>query len=140
MATYTAITDAEIDQDSPITQTLMTKYRDNLTAVIEGDPSAPSILDNIANKTTAGGVGSYALLGLATKNVTVLYGATRAGSDLHPMGFATSDDNTFNDNSVTIAPFYGRQSSARSGTWRCMGVARSAGSESASASLWLRIS
>jgi hypothetical protein len=43
MATYTAITDAEIDQDSPITQTLMTKYRDNLTAVIEGDASAPQI-------------------------------------------------------------------------------------------------
>lgn len=44
MATYTAITDAEIDQDSPITQTLMTKYRDNLTAVYEGDDTAPRIL------------------------------------------------------------------------------------------------
>ena len=44
MATYTAITDAEIDQDSPITQTLMTKYRDNLTASIEGDDTAPRIL------------------------------------------------------------------------------------------------
>lgn len=44
MATYTAITDAEIDQDSPITQTLMTKYRDNLTAVVEGAPSAIKIL------------------------------------------------------------------------------------------------
>lgn len=43
MATYTAITDAEIDQDSPITQTLMTKYRDNLTAVIEDDSTAPKI-------------------------------------------------------------------------------------------------
>jgi len=27
---YSAITNAEIDQDSPITQTLMTKYRDNI--------------------------------------------------------------------------------------------------------------
>lgn len=44
MATYTAITDAEIDQDSPITQTLMTKYRDNLIAVVEGAPSAIKIL------------------------------------------------------------------------------------------------
>lgn len=140
MTTYTAITDAEIDQDSPITQTLMTKYRDNLIAVLEGDPSAPSILDNIANTTIAGGVGSYALLGLATKNVTVLYGETRAGSDLHPMGFATSSDETFNANTVTAASFYARQASVRSGTWRCMGVARSAGSTSASASLWLRIS
>lgn len=45
MATYTAITDAEIDQDSPITQTLMQKYRDNLTATIEGDATAPKIAD-----------------------------------------------------------------------------------------------
>src|SRR6056297_57750 len=30
---YSAITNAEIDQDSPITQPLMTKYRDNILAV-----------------------------------------------------------------------------------------------------------
>lgn len=63
MATYTAITDAEIDQDSPITQTLMTKYRDNLTASIEGADSAPRILSpalglsfktGSANRTTTG--------------------------------------------------------------------------------------
>jgi len=30
---YSAITNAEIDQDSPVTQTLMTKYRDNILAV-----------------------------------------------------------------------------------------------------------
>jgi len=41
MTTYTAITDAEIDQDSPITQTLMTKYRDNLLAVITAGPGSP---------------------------------------------------------------------------------------------------
>lgn len=35
MATYTEITDAEIDQDSPLTQTLMTKYRDNTIAINE---------------------------------------------------------------------------------------------------------
>lgn len=33
---YTAITNAEIDQDSPITQTLMTKYRDNIILAAEG--------------------------------------------------------------------------------------------------------
>jgi len=48
MATYTAITDAEIDQDSPITQTLMTKYRDNLTAVTEGASGAPRIVGSAA--------------------------------------------------------------------------------------------
>src|SRR6056297_3392115 len=33
---YSAITNAEIDQDSPITQTLMTKYRDNIILAAEG--------------------------------------------------------------------------------------------------------
>lgn len=33
---YSAITNAEIDQDSPITQTLMTKYRDNVIFNAEG--------------------------------------------------------------------------------------------------------
>jgi|DEB0MinimDraft_6_1074348.scaffolds.fasta_scaffold73242_1 hypothetical protein len=56
MATYTAITDAEIDQDSPITQTLMTKYRDNLTAVIEDDSTAPKIKQHLRmSKVTGGG-------------------------------------------------------------------------------------
>lgn len=43
MATYSEITDPEIDQDSPVTAILMEKYRDNLTAVIEGDTSSPGI-------------------------------------------------------------------------------------------------
>ena len=55
MATYTAITDAEIDQDSPITQTLMTKYRDNLTAVIEDDSTAPKIKQHLRMSKTTGG-------------------------------------------------------------------------------------
>lgn len=55
MATYTAITDAEIDQDSPITQTLMTKYRDNLTAVIEDDSTAPKIKQHLRIGGTSGG-------------------------------------------------------------------------------------
>ena len=55
MATYTAITDAEIDQDSPITQTLMTKYRDNLTAVIEDDSTAPKIKQHLRIGGTSSG-------------------------------------------------------------------------------------
>jgi len=55
MATYTAITDAEIDQDSPITQTLMTKYRDNLTAVVEDDSTAPKIKQRMRYGQSNGG-------------------------------------------------------------------------------------
>jgi hypothetical protein len=42
MTAYVEITNGEIDQDSPITQTLMTAYRDNLAAAaLEGVTGAP---------------------------------------------------------------------------------------------------
>jgi hypothetical protein len=44
MTTYTAIPNGDIDQDSPITQPLMTALRDNLLAVQEGDPTAPKLV------------------------------------------------------------------------------------------------
>ncbi|MCP3946314.1 hypothetical protein [Herbaspirillum sp.] len=41
MTSYTTITNGEIDQDSPVTQPLMTAMRDNPLAVAESDPTAP---------------------------------------------------------------------------------------------------
>ena len=43
MTTYTAIADADIDTDSPITESLMTKIRDNPIAITEGASGAPLI-------------------------------------------------------------------------------------------------
>ena len=43
MTTYTAITNAEIDQDSPLTETLATKWRDNPLAMFEGSTGAPNL-------------------------------------------------------------------------------------------------
>ena len=43
MTTYTAITNGQIDQDSPITQPLMTALRDNPIAISEGSSGAPRI-------------------------------------------------------------------------------------------------
>ena len=43
MTTYTAITGAEIDTDSPITESLMTRLRDNPIAITEGSAGAPLI-------------------------------------------------------------------------------------------------
>lgn len=43
MTTYTTITNAEVDQDSPVTQPLMTALRDNPLAIAEGDATAPGI-------------------------------------------------------------------------------------------------
>jgi hypothetical protein len=43
MTTYTAITNSQIDQDSPITTGLMTQIRDNPIAISEGSSGAPKI-------------------------------------------------------------------------------------------------
>lgn len=43
MTTYTTITNSEIDQDSPITQPLLTSLRDNPIAIAEGSSGAPRI-------------------------------------------------------------------------------------------------
>lgn len=43
MTAYTTITNAEVDQDSPVTQPLMTALRDNPLAIAEGDATAPGI-------------------------------------------------------------------------------------------------
>lgn len=43
MTTYTPITNAEIDQDSPITQPLLTALRDNPLAIAEGDATGPGL-------------------------------------------------------------------------------------------------
>lgn len=43
MTTYTAIPDGDIDQDSPVTQPLMTLMRDNPIAITEGAADAPRV-------------------------------------------------------------------------------------------------
>jgi hypothetical protein len=136
MATYTAITDAEIDQDSPITQTLMTKYRDNLTAVIEGDASAPKIdypaISDALTGVSARDIGSYTVAWYAVSGslsdgtfVSIAVGTTIAGSSLRSPTSATASGAT-----NYPAPFSGVVSGGSnfpssntetlSGTWRLM--------------------
>ena len=43
MKTYTAVTDAAIDQDSPMDEDLWTLYRDNPIAMLEGAAGAPRV-------------------------------------------------------------------------------------------------
>ena len=43
MTTYTAILGSEIDTDSPVTESLMTRIRDNPIAITEGSAGAPKI-------------------------------------------------------------------------------------------------
>lgn len=44
MATYTTITDGQVDEESPITTSLMTALRDNPTAIAEGASGAPKVM------------------------------------------------------------------------------------------------
>lgn len=46
MTTYSTITDGQVDQDSPITQPLITALRDNPLAIAEGAAGAPKIADS----------------------------------------------------------------------------------------------
>jgi len=45
MTTYTTIPNSDIDQDSPVTQPLMTSLRDNPIAITEGASGAPRIVN-----------------------------------------------------------------------------------------------
>ena len=46
MTTYSTITNGQVDQDSPITQPLVTALRDNPIAIAEGAAGAPKIADS----------------------------------------------------------------------------------------------
>ena len=50
MTSYVAIPNGDTDQDSPITQPLMTALRDNPIAIAEGDDPAPRILGEAAGR------------------------------------------------------------------------------------------
>lgn len=50
MTIYTGITNGQIDQDSPITQSLLTALRDDPLAIIEGSTGAPRIVGNAAKR------------------------------------------------------------------------------------------
>lgn len=124
--------------------------RDNLLAVIEGDPTAPKVLDAALDTgaattagitwvglrmaaASAGGVGTY-MLGGATGSVTggTAFGSTRAGSDLTPGGVQNPASNPV---SIQIS------GGTRAGTWRAMGnyPSASGGAGANSLTLWLRI-
>lgn len=80
MTTYTTITNAEIDQDSPVTQPLMTALRDNPLAISEGDSTAPAIsgkaLDTFISSISIG-VSSNTQIDLTNYRLIRLHGAVQ---------------------------------------------------------------
>lgn len=138
MTTYTAIPNADVDQDSPVTQPLMTALRDNVLAIQEGDPTAPKIRDAALDTGAAtaagiawvglrtaglavGAVGSYAMMTFSA-NTTATQGTTHAASTLRY-------SNASGANAGNIP----------SGTWRLMGQTQNASAQ-ASTAIFLRIS
>lgn len=117
MTTYTVITNGEIDQDSPVTQALMTAVRDNPIAITEGASGAPRIEFAALNTwyTTAGGIGTYVFAKRGTGTADVALGATLAGSSLVPTSAMVNDVSGTPANSTLAS------GSALSGTWQCMG-------------------
>jgi hypothetical protein len=127
MSTYTAIADAEIDVDSPVTQILLTKYRENMLAIQQGDASAPRIqvaAINSAQLTAAvtavvagilpGGVGDSALMGEPGVNISArTAGDTLAGSNLRFVSFRSGASMNTNDPLVLLDV-----GAAPAGTWK----------------------
>ena len=72
MTTYTDIPDGDVDQDSPVTQPLLTALRDNPIAIAEGAAGAPKIADKVVV-----GVGTTTLSGLDDFGGLFLIGGAR---------------------------------------------------------------
>lgn len=117
MTSYVAIANGEIDQDSPVTQALMTALRDNPIAITEGAVGAPRLGFAALGAwySTAGAVGTYVFARRGTGSADIGYGGTVAGSDLVPTGaWSSSDTSSPNGNDLATG-------AALSGTWRAMG-------------------
>jgi hypothetical protein len=168
MSTWTTISDTVLEPGKPIRSVDALALRDNPVAIAAGASGAPRIVTNAiqdANVTTAklatnermttanvlaatagasvGAVGSYAFLGIASTFETTAAGATRAGSNLRYAGLGLTSGN-WGSSASTNVQFVGNGGTP-AGTWRAMGkagdfVSPGSGSNSAGASLWLRIS
>ena len=154
MADWTNLPNQAVGVGGLPSGTTVTALRDNPVAIAQGAAGAPRIEDAALDTTVtnagrdwvaariagaqAGAIGTYAFLGrhvgFAASND---FGDTLAGSNLFPAGIRATV--SFSNSAPPAAPNHSGQFSARSGTWRCMGVVRG-GSGDAGASLWLRIS
>lgn len=134
MTTYTTITNALVAVGAKPFATTIQALRDNPLAIAEGDVTAPSLLPAIANKSTAGGVGTYALARRSSGTTDVAFGATLAGSSLSPASTLWG----WNSMSSAVGSF--QLGSALSGTWMAMGdYDHTSGAVASGATLWLRI-
>lgn len=76
MASYSPIANAEIDAESPLTESLFVRMRDNPLAIQEGDPTAPkNQTESLADKAvTAAKIADATITTTQIANLTVLGG------------------------------------------------------------------
>ena len=103
MTTYTTIPNSDIDQDSPVTQPLMTALRDNPIAITEGSSGAPKIADAALGTTDTNTGRNWVL----ARNARATAGA---------IGTYTITSGSYTEGTT-------RTLSGKSGTWRAMGTA-----------------
>jgi hypothetical protein len=140
---WTTIPNADIDQDSPITQTLMTALRDNPIAIANGDAGAPRIqaIAAMSHQGAAGAVGTYVFARRGDGGGDITFGGGIGGASLVPTSATTSITVSGTGDTATLIA-----GSALAGTWRAMGTydhtVTSGGSQISmgGATLWLRIS
>lgn len=133
MTAYVTIANGDIDQDSPITQTLMTAIRDNPIAIAEGASGAPRIdaIGAMVHQGNHNGVGTYMLaVGNLATATNWDFGDPVSGSNLDPVGIHNSTGVYNSIVASAINPL---------GTWRCMGYATNSTGAVRSVTLWLRI-
>lgn len=138
---WTTIANSEIDQDSPVTQPLMTALRDNPIAIANGDAGAPRVqaIAAMSHLGNDGAVGTYCFA-RREPPADVAFGSATSGSNLRPTSAAYGISVSTGLGSANL-----NSGSALAGTWRCMGqydatVGNSSEVTLLGATLWLRIS
>ena len=114
MTTYTAIADTEIDQDSPVTETLMTKMRDNPIAITEGASGAPRIVAGALNTTNTTYSGSLPELGTFTASMLSTFSFLPDWSSAMPITLTSSSSGPI----VYVNNNLGAGSQSYTITWR----------------------
>lgn len=93
MTSYVAIPNGDIDQDSPITQPLMTALRDNPIAIAEGDDTAPRILGEAAARDSS----------IAARRLPVV--TVAAGSVVSSQGQGRVDGTTLTQSTTNVVAY-----------------------------------
>lgn len=92
MTTYTTIANGAIDQDSPVTQTLMQALRDNPTAIAEDASGAPKIARKMKASNSLAATADITGLGDYGGIEFTLLAVEASGTSQEPVNFQYSTD------------------------------------------------